>query len=277
MRDNRLSKYCYGTWSGIWGRKSPPLNFEHSKNKGISLLNRAISDGVNIIDTASMYGNGFSESIIGKVISNYKRENLFISTKVKGTDLEYKSIIKSTEESLNRLNTEYIDVLFAHWYNPRIPLHETLSAFSTLKEQGKIRNIGISNFNFASIKEAQKILGKELYAVQLEYNIMKRNNGNVPNVESQILPFCKNNGIFFFAYNPLDMVVNMKNISNTVLPKMANKYNKTVAQLAINWLLKKDVHPIIGTSNLTHLLENLDSEFKIDTVDIQALDNMLLE
>lgn len=273
--NNEFSSLAYGTWSGIWGRKSAQNISLIEIKQSLLLLEIAFSNGINVFDTATMYGEGNSERIIGEFIKKVKREKIYLSTKVKGSDLSYNSVIRSAEESLCRMNVEYIDMLYVHWYNNKIPIRETFDAFLFLQDKKKVNKICISNFNLEQLIEAHTILGAKLFSIQLEYNYIKRNNGKIIYVENEILPYCKSNNIVFFAYNPLDSVISCNDDRKTKLENIALKYNKTIPQVAINWLLSKNIHVIIGTSTIEHLLENIRSGFIIDENDIQYLNNEL--
>ena len=109
--------------------------------------------GMSFLDTAEIYGDGLSEETIGKVISNKKREELFIATKFLPKNSSYEKVLSSLESSLKRLRTEYVDLYQVHWPNPSIPIYETLEAMAKLLDSGKIQNIGLCNFSKREIIE----------------------------------------------------------------------------------------------------------------------------
>lgn len=248
----------YGTWSGVWGRRERPVR--NNSDICLKLLKTAISKKISGIDTSEMYGDGFAEEMIGK-LSAKEKNKLKIISKVKGTNLSYNSILKANEGSLRRMKVDYIDEYLIHWLNPNIELKESLEAMLKLKSDGKIKKIGLANFNLSQIELAHSIIQNELFSVHLEYNYVKRNSGKIQQVEKEIIPYCKKNKISFYAFNPMDGVIN-SNIP--FLNELSKKYSVTIPQLALNWILSKDVNVILGTSRVNHLIENLNLNFIID-------------
>jgi aryl-alcohol dehydrogenase-like predicted oxidoreductase len=167
--------------------------------------------GGNFIDTSDRYGatGGESEAIIGKWLTNQQRDSLVLATKcffetspdINGRGLSRKHILKACDESLKRLNTDYIDLYQAHMPDPFTPLDETLRAFDTLVEQGKVRYIGFSNFPAWQLTKASYTARKldlaPLISGQYLYNLLKRD------IEAEVLPACADNGIGVICWSPL--------------------------------------------------------------------------
>jgi len=188
--DIRVSRICMGCWAiagdEVWG----PQNDSDS----IRALNTAIDVGINFFDTAEVYGNGYSEEILGKAFS-HQRQEIVIGSKVNPEHLSRKKIIKACEASLRRLKTDYIDLYHVHYPNPEIPISETLRGLEELQNEGKIRAIGVSNFG---CKDLQEFLAHGWIEVnQLPYNLLWRA------IEHEILPFCLPNDIEITCYSPL--------------------------------------------------------------------------
>ena len=265
-----------GTWRGIWGEKSyPEKSLENDKNT-IKTIRYAISNDITHIDTASMYGAGYAEEQIGKAIKGFDRHALFIATKVKGSDLDYDSVIRSAKASLKRLNTSYIDLFFIHWFNNDTPLSETISALDDLVDEGLIKNIGVSNFSLEQLKAAEDLSKYKISAVQVEYNLERRDNGrHSENVESEILPYCQKNDILIVAYKSFAEGSLAKRGYNSLIDELCLKYNKTPAQISLNWALsKKNIVVIPRTTNFNHMLENLASVgWVMEKEDLARLDN----
>ncbi|MBA7574009.1 hypothetical protein ES708_15811 [subsurface metagenome] len=195
------------------------------------------------------------------------RENVFIATKVSPEHLSYNALLKSAEGSLHRLKTDYIDLYQVHWPNPKILISETMRAMERLLKEGKIRYVGVSNFSLKELKKAQAALSEdEIVSIQVEYNFFDRT------IENSILPYCECEGITTIAYSPLDqgkIASGGKRIK--ALRKIANKYNRSMAQVALNWLIS---HPSVITipkaTNPAHIKENaavtdfelLDEDFR---------------
>lgn len=248
----------------------------HDK-EDIYAIRTAIDLGMTHIDTAEIYSSGHSEELVGEAIRGFNRKNLFITTKVSPEHLRYDDVISSAKASLKRLNTQYIDLYLIHHPNPNISLKETMSAMDFLVEKGLVRFIGVSNFSIEHMKEAQANSKNKIVANQVEYNLLRRNDGKYcPNVESEIIPYCQENNMIIIAYQPIARST-LARPGFEILDKLAEKYNKTQAQIAINWLIsKKNIITIPKASNIEHLKENLGAiGWKLKQEDINNLDKWI--
>lgn len=188
--DIKVSKYALGCWalSGnmTWGNQK----FDDS----VKAVKKAFSLGINFFDTAEVYGDGGSEEVLGRVIKDF-REDIILASKVARDNLKPEDVKNSCEKSLQRLNTDYLDIYYIHWPNPQIPISETLGAIEDLKREGKIRAIGCSNFGKNDLVE---VLGfADIIANQLPYNLLWRA------IEYEIKPVCLDKNIDIIAYSPL--------------------------------------------------------------------------
>ena len=238
-----------GTW-GIGG-KFIPNNLREKEE--INVIRQAIKLGLTHIDTSEFYGLGQAEKEVGIAIKKFNRKKLFITTKVWRSHLHYDSVINSLNNSLKRLQTDYVDLYLVHWPNTAIPLKETMKAMEHLAEQGKIRAIGVSNFSVGDIKKAQKHLRKnKIVANQIEYNLIRRG------ADKELIPYCVENNLIVIAYRPLARgKLTHKGIK--LLDDIAKKYNKTNAQIALKWLIShKNVVAITKSSSVRHIKENVD-------------------
>jgi len=237
--------------------------------KCIDTIRFGINLGMMFIDTAENYGKGHSEEVIGHAIKSI-REKVFIATKVSPEHLAYEDTIRACEGSLRRLSTDYIDLYQIHWPNPVIPIEETMRAMTHLREQGKIRFMGISNFSLQQIREVMGIFGKEGFiSVQSEYNLFDRS------IEYDILPFCEENDLLTIAYSPLDQgYIAQGNSRIEILESIAQKYGKTQSQIVLNWLVSHpNVIAIPKAVNAEHIRQNAAAaDFDIDQADIQIID-----
>jgi diketogulonate reductase-like aldo/keto reductase len=242
--------------------------------ESIAAIRCAIGLGYTHIDTAEMYGAGHSEELVGLAIKDFDRDSLFITTKVLPDHLRYENVLKSVEGSLKRLKTDYIDLYLIHIPNPKIPIKETMQAMDALARQQKIRFIGVSNFSVEQLKEAQSCTENKIVNNQIEYNLLTRHSGmyNV-NIESEIVPFCQENDIIITAWKPL-VKGRLFQEKNILLEELVAKYNKTLGQIAINWLIsKKNIITIPKSTNIEHLKENMGAiGWKLDEEDIIRLD-----
>ena len=242
-------------------------NADYSKDDlYIELIKEAVKLGVNHIDTSEIYANGHTEEIIGQAINGFDRKDLFIASKVWKDNLKHDDLINSLSLSLKRLNTDYLDLYYIHWPNPSIDLKETIITLEQLKDSGKIKNIGLSNFSFSQIKEASSFLkSSKIDAIQLEHNLINR-------CSNDILSFCRNNKITFVAYKPLCKGAILKS-GNNILESLSYKYKKSKAQIALNWLINQDnIITIPKISRIEHLKDNIDSiNFKLENDDYNKL------
>lgn len=233
----------------------------------IYILQKALDLGVNFIDTAEIYFEGHAEKLIGKAYKK-SREKVFIATKFSPEHSSYKEVLKSAEGSLKRLQTDYIDLYQIHWPNPIVPIEETLKALEKLKKMGKIRYIGVSNFSYGQLKNMLQISKLPIISLQTEYNLLERS------IEKKILPSCEENKITVIAYMPLNSGKILKNAKYAnVLSNLAKKYNKTIPQIILNFLIShSEVVAIPATTNIFHLEENSKStEFRLKREDIDVI------
>jgi len=234
-----------GTWK-IGGSMTP----DHSQDDlAIKALRHGISLGMWLVDTAEIYGGGHAEELVGEAIKIFNREKIFIVTKVWETNLRYDDVLKAAKRSLKRLKTNYIDLYLIHWPNPRIPLSETMKAMEKLVSDGLVRYIGVSNFSVELMEEARSYLSKEDIVVnQVKYNVYDRS------IERDILPYCQKEGITLMAYTPL---AKGSVSTDKTLIEIGRKYSKTAAQVALNWLISKDmVIAIPKAIRIEHIEEN---------------------
>ena len=222
--------------------------------------------GLAMIDTAELYGAGHSEELVGKAIDGLPRENIFLVTKVKSENLAYNRVIKAAKASLERLRTKYIDLYLVHWPNPRIPISETMKAMERLYNEGLIRYVGVSNFDVPLIEKARDALSvTDIVVNQVKYNLIHRD------IEKDVLPYCQKEGIMVMAYTPLERgeILHLEPIR-----RLAKKYLKTPAQIALNWLISKPfVITIPKAEKKEHIRENIDSMgWRLNKEDIEFLD-----
>jgi len=219
---------------GTWGLGGYSRSSSANDEKEIELIRYAAEKGLTFIDTAEMYGAGHAEELVGQAVKDI-RSKVFMATKVSPEHLRYDDVIKACERSLKRLQTSYIDLYQIHWPNPRIPLRETIKALERLAEEGKIRYIGVSNFSVELLKEAISLTSKhDIVSNQVEYSLLSRE------IEKDLLDFAKNNKITIIAYSPLARGAIFSGEYAEKLRKICEKYNKTISQVALNWLISKE-------------------------------------
>jgi diketogulonate reductase-like aldo/keto reductase len=162
----------------------------------IAALRRGIERGLTHIDTAEMYGNGLAEEVIGEAIAGLPRGELFIVSKVLPQNATYAGTIAACEASLRRLGTDHLDVYLLHWRG-RHPLGETLRALEDLVDAGKIRGLGVSNFDVSDLEEARPLLRKHpIVCNQVLYHLTERY------LEGELMEYCSRHGIALCGYSP---------------------------------------------------------------------------
>src|SRR5437899_679482 len=163
-------------------------------------MERAVDLGINLVDTAEAYGDGHSERVMSRAIRNVGRDNVFVATKVGGWHLRADDVEKACAASLKRLGVREIDLYQVHWPDPwsQVPLRETMKALEALHRAGRIRNIGVSNFAVRDLTEARSHLSQaDIASNQVRYNMLQRE------VEAEVLPYCKREGIAILAWSPI--------------------------------------------------------------------------
>ena len=242
--------------------------------ESIIAIKEAIDLGFTHIDVAEMYGVGHTEELVGEAIKNYDRKKLFITSKVLNTHLKYDDLIKSARDSLRRLQTTYFDLYLIHAPNPEIAIEETMKAMDYLVKESLTKFIGVSNFSVDQLKAAQNCTKNKIVTNQIDYSLLAKNNSKfLANVESEVIPYCRVNDILVTAFRPLAKGLLAKP-GFKVLDEIAEKYGKTQAQVALNWVIsKQNVVTLVKSSNIDHLKENLGAlGWKLEKEDIEKLD-----
>ncbi|MGP3777955.1 aldo/keto reductase [Halanaerobium saccharolyticum] len=221
----------------------------------------ALKAGYNHIDTAEGYHN---EAGIGEVLKDYDREDLFITSKVLPSNLNYESVIKACERSLEKLGTDYLDLYLIHWPNPAISLRETLQAMKYLSDQGMVKNIGVSNFSVYQLKVALKITQVPITVNQVEFHPWL--------YQKELLEVCDQNDVVLEASAPLARTEVLKD--ETIL-KLADKYDKSPAQIVLKWELQKGIVPLPKSKSKAHIEENLELfDWELHAKDVALIDNI---
>jgi len=273
-----LGGWAFGATLETWGYVDD--------NESIAAIQQALDCGITLIDTAPIYGLGHSEEIIGKALRGRRHEailatkcGLTFPTSKKETPhrcLKPESITRECEASLRRLGTDIIDLYQCHWHDPDTPIEATMSALLTLREQGKIRAIGLSNFGGEQLAEAGAC--GPVHALQPPFSALQ------PRAAGDLIPYCLEHGIAVLPYSPLakglltgkftaesgfedvrsrdpDFVGeryqrNLQAVGK--LAALAPQYEKTVGQLALNWLMDYPgvTAPIFGAKRPSQVREN---------------------
>ncbi len=279
--DAQLSQLSLGTWvfsGGTWG--------DANEQDCIGAVHAAMDMGINVIDTAPIYGNGRAESIVGKSLQQGRRDHVIIASKcglvAKGKSialsLKPESIFAEIEQSLRRLKTDHIDLYQCHWPDPKTPMADTLACLMELKQQGKIRWIGVSNFTLQNLKDA--VPSGCVQTLQSPLSMLDRA------IAQEILPFCVQHQIGVFAYGPLGGgILSGKYSEPPVLSKedarsffykyyrgesfqritgflkKISSLNYRLSEIALNWVRQQDgvVSVIAGCRNAAQVARNVSA------------------
>lgn len=188
--------------------------------------------GMTLIDTAEVYGDGHSEELVGRAVA-HDRHAVVIATKFSAEHSRAGEIVTAAEGSLRRLATDYIDIYQPHWPNPKVPFEETLEAMDRLVQAGKVRMLGLSNFDLGAARRAKALLQHgAIVALQHEYNLMERT------VEAEVLPYCQRENVALMAYGPFQQgkLVSRSPLTEPLF-KMAERYAISVPELVLSWLV----------------------------------------
>ena len=204
----------------------------------------ALAAGYRHIDAARKYG---TEHVVGEAVrvSGIPRSEIFITTKVSHENLRPADFARSIEQSLKALQTNYVDLLLVHWPNPEIAPEQYMPALAKAKRDGLARNIGVANFNIALLDRAVALCSEPLVALQAEYHPYLN--------QSKLLAAVRRHKLIFIAYCPLGRG---RLFSDSVLAEIAEAHGRTVAQVALRWLLQQQVAVIPRSSNEQRIAEN---------------------
>ncbi|MEF8836676.1 MAG: aldo/keto reductase [Candidatus Bipolaricaulota bacterium] len=237
---------------GTWDLQGEPVK---------ESLRVALDKGYNHIDTAEGYRN---EAEIGEVLKSYNRDRLFLTSKVLPTNLHYDDVLGSLDQSLDKLGTDYLDLYLIHWPNPAISLRETLLALSKLYESGLVKTIGVSNFSKYQLRVAHKISDVPISVNQVEFHPWNR--------EQDLLEYCESNDITMTASAPL---ARTKVLQDPVINELSEKYQKTPAQIVLEWQIKQDVVTIPKSSSKDHIESNFEAvNFELEESDVDRINNI---
>ncbi len=219
----------------------------------VEALQWGVENGLTLIDTAEMYGEGASEELVGEAIQSFQRDSLFLVSKVYPWNAGKNQIFDSCQNSLDRLGTDYLDLYLLHWKGS-IPLFETVSCMEQLKAQGKIRRWGVSNFDKEDMEELFRVKGGHNCAVVQDlYHLGSRGT------EYDLLPFLRQYGIPLMAYTPLAQAGRVRRslLTDTSVLNVAGRHGCSPIQVLLAFVLAQDgIFAIPRSSQLAHTKDN---------------------
>ncbi|OCR01361.1 aldo/keto reductase [Oscillatoriales cyanobacterium USR001] len=290
-----IAPIIMGTWQA--GKKMW-AGIEDSET--IKAIRAAFEAGITTVDTAEVYGEGHSEKIVAQALSDV-RDRAIYATKVFANHLKYDLVIEACDRSLKNLNTDYIDLYQIHWPSGSwkteiVPIEETMSALNKLKEQGKIRAIGVSNFSRIQIEEAMEY--GRIDSLQPPYSLFWRS------VEKDAMPYCVENNITIIAYSSLAQGIltgkfgpdhqfeegdhRAKNklfkpenyarvqLALNQLRPIAERHQVSLGNLALAWLIAQpQTNAIVGARHYQQSLENTKAvEIKLSAEELKEIDTI---
>lgn len=209
-------------------------------------VSTALEEGYRHIDTAQAYGN---ERQVGAALreADVDREDVFLTTKLNVGNRGHDAVLRSTEESLAKLDTSYVDLLLIHNTAQRTPLGETLDAMNVLVDREKVRHVGVSNFDVDKLDRARELSDASILTNQVQYNPYWS--------QTELLDYCAIHDVLVTAYSPL---AHGAVLDDPVLAEVGEKYDKSAAQVAIRWLLEQGVATVPKATSRDHITANLD-------------------
>lgn len=259
-----IKKYTLGTWQFGGQMERDEVNDDQAD---IEAIHMHIDAGINQIFTAQNYADGWAEKIVGQAIADQERDSLLISSAIRKEHSNYDDMLKSIEDSLKRLNLDYLDIVVHHAPIPEVPISESVKALNEIVDKGLARGFAVSNYNSKSMEEAIKTTNHEILFNQVYYNLFVREVE-----EDGVLDLCQKNNIYIQAFRPLELgELTSSNIE--ILDEVANKYSVTPSQIALSWLTSQDGVIIVTTTHdKKHLEQNKKAvELNLEKEDIEKL------
>ena len=236
----------------------------------IAAIRAGLDAGLSVIDTAEMYGNGRSEELVGEAIKPYPRAKIFLISKVLPQNASAKRMRQSLQNSLQRLQTDYLDLYLYHWRG-MVPLSETVSELQALQNEGLIRSWGVSNFDLDDMQELWQLPeGQNCVVNEDLYNLETRG------IEYSLLPWQREHHVPLIAYSPLGRGPKMGStmMKNEAVLQVAEEHQASTYQILLAWVMQQpDVLAIPKSSSSKHLLSNLKAlDIELTPEDLQILE-----
>lgn len=236
----------------------------------IAAIRAGLDAGLSVIDTAEMYGNGRSEELVGEAIKPYPRTKIFLISKVLPQNASAKKMRQSLQNSLQKLQTDYLDLYLYHWRG-MVPLSETVSELQALQNEGLIRSWGVSNFDLDDMQELWQLPeGQNCVVNEDLYNLETRG------IEYSLLPWQREHHVPLIAYSPLGRGPKMGStmMKNEAVLQVAEEHKASTYQILLAWVMQQpDVLAIPKSSSSKHLLSNLKAlDIELTPEDLQILE-----
>ena len=245
---NEIPMLGIGTWQ------------QTDKEHCVKAIKYALKIGYKHIDTADIYGN---HEFIKDALKGFTRENIFITTKLWRDFLDPKLVESECDKALMQLDLDYLDLYLVHWPDRTKPLAEISYEMSKLKDKGKVKSIGVSNYTINHLKDLIH-QGIKIAVNQVEYHPFLN--------QQELLNFCTKHTIALTAYSP---VARKKVFHDPDIIQIAKKHSKTPGQVALRWLIQKDIIAIPKATTEEHIKENLEVyDFSLSVIDMEKIDQI---
>lgn len=226
----------------------------------------ALNAGYRHVDTAEGYHNERAVAE-GIAAADVEREDIFLTSKVLPSNLHYESVLEACEDSLDRLGTDYLDLYLIHWPNPTISLRETLSAMERLQEEGKVRNVGVSNFSTYQLMFALRVSDVPIAVNQVEFHPWLD--------QSDLLAYCGEHDVVLTAAAPF---ARTEVLEDPTIQDIAETYDRTPAQVVLRWQVQQGVVTIPKSSTPAHIRSNFEVlDWELDAEDVARVDDIETE
>lgn len=266
INGTRIPKIGFGTWKIGGGSYADPSQDVRS----LAALRSALELGYTHFDTAEVYASGHSEELLGQAIrdSGSRREELFITSKVDPANLDYRDVLKACDNSLRRLGMDYLDLYLIHWPSRSIPLGESFRALNQLVRNGKVRHIGVSNFDIQLLEQARAESETPIFTDQVSYSLADRSC-----IRNGVLKYCQESDILLTAYSPIEKG---RLRGSTTLHLIADAHDATSYQIALAWLISQPrVIAIPMAMNAKHQADNIAAaEIQLTEGEIEKLNEL---
>lgn len=258
-----LPKVGFGTWK-IGGTS----NADHAGDiNSRAALRSALEIGYTHFDTAEMYADGHAEELLGEVLreKGIDRRQLFITTKVTPWHLKYEDVLRSCDDSLRRLGLDFVDLYLIHWSTSQMKLADSFRALNQLVRDGKVKHLGVSNFDLALLKQSQQLSESPILTDQVPYSLQDRSYAS-----NGVLEYCQSNDVFITAYSPFE---EGKLRISKELASLAAAHSVTPHEIALAWLCNQHgVITIPMSKNPVHQRQNLEAaEIQLSDAEMSLL------
>ncbi len=267
LHNEKIQKIGFGTWKIGGGMSADRSQDERS----LAALRSALEVGYTHFDTAEMYASGHCEELLGQAVreSGIPREELFIVSKVVPSNLRYKDVERSCENSLRHLEMDYLDLYLIHWSSSTIPLNETFRALNQFVREGRVRYLGVSNFSVDLMKQSQAESETPIFTNQVPYSLADRSY-----VRNGVLEYCQQNEILLTAYSPVE---EGRLRVDPIVQVIADSQDATPYQIALAWLVSQPrVITIPMSFNPGHIAENFAAaDIELTTGEMEQLNQLV--